>query len=53
MEILSALWLDEKIEELNYWLKHNHKSHHKYRQKKHDRNYWVGKRIELAETNNN
>jgi hypothetical protein len=49
MEILSALWLDEKIEELNHWLKRHPKHHHQYRQKEHDRNYWVGKRIEIAE----
>lgn len=49
MKILSALWLDEQIEELNDWLKHHNKLHHQYRQKEHNRNYYVGKRIELSE----
>ena len=47
MEILSALWLDEKIAELNDWIENHHKFHNQYRQKVHERNYWVQKRIEL------
>ncbi|MDN3621312.1 hypothetical protein QWY81_17730 [Polaribacter undariae] len=49
MELLTENKLDEKIEQLNYWLNHHHKLHHQYRQKEHARNYYVNKRIELAE----
>jgi hypothetical protein len=48
MEALTDNQLDEKIEQLNYWLNHHQKLHPQYRQKEHSRNYYVGKRIELA-----
>lgn len=48
MEVLTEIQLDEKIEQLNYWLNHRPKWHPKYKRKQHARNYYVGKRIELA-----
>lgn len=45
-------WLENKISELNNWLKKHEKGiHFEYAQKLHNRNFYVKKLIELEENN--
>lgn len=46
---VSSYWLNNKINELNDWLQCNHKTHFDYANKKHNRDYYVNKLIELEE----
>lgn len=47
MELVSKQWLENKVKELNDWLFENDKDNKSY--KKHIRNYYVNKLIELEE----
>ncbi|MDC9722401.1 MAG: hypothetical protein PSN34_06465 [Urechidicola sp.] len=51
LNIYSKLGLEEKIAELNNWLNHHTAAHYNYARKERNRNYYVGKLIELEETN--
>lgn len=44
-------WLERKISELNKWLMNHNEAHFEYKQKLHNRNYYVNKLIELEENN--
>jgi hypothetical protein len=49
--IVSKQWLEAKVKELNDWLKEHEKGvHFEYAQKKQNRDYYVGKLIELEES---
>lgn len=44
-------WLEKKIHSLNKWLMEHNDVHFEYKQKLHNRNYYVNKLIELEENN--
>jgi hypothetical protein len=50
-KIVNKDWLDRRIEELNDWLFENKDNRKEYREKEHQRNYYVSKLIELEENN--
>ena len=51
VKIVNKDWLDRRIEELNDWLFENKDNRTEYREKEHQRNYYVNKLIELEENN--
>lgn len=44
-------WLERKVAGLNEWLTNNGPAHFEFKQKTHNRNYYVNKLIELEENN--
>ena len=42
-------WLENKVKSLNEWLQEKKETHFEYKQKLQNRNYYVGKLIELEE----
>lgn len=48
---VSKHYLESKIADLNQWLMENAPVHFQYKQKEHNRNYYVRKLIELEENN--
>lgn len=53
IKIVNKDWLENNIKELNDWLFQNPQKSDTYREKEHNRNYYVNKLIELEEKNLN
>jgi len=48
-KIVNKDWLENQIKELNHWLFQNSTDRIEYKEKEHNRNYYVNKLIELEE----